>query len=174
MLSLFFFLFSFLVSVQYCRILSGYPFLIVLPIANRHSGWRGDRVTPFFINSHTRVGVCIFRKGCHPVTPSPLPSMFLLAFISSLSLSRTNHPRSFPWFTLLLWKPACCSTMPKRLILIAYPASRKISALRVSLFCKYGKLYRQTTIVHAADSAAQRQWTFVRGWVQSVAYIATD
>ena len=32
-----------------------------------------------------------------------------------------------------------------------YPASRKISALRVSLFCKYGKLYRQTTIVHAAD-----------------------
>ena len=28
----------FLISVQYCRILSGYPFLIVPPIANRHSG----------------------------------------------------------------------------------------------------------------------------------------
>ena len=60
-----------------------------------------DRLTPFFINSHTRVGVCILRKGCQPsacqsVPPSPLPSMFLLAFISSLSLSRTNHPRSFP------------------------------------------------------------------------------
>ena len=37
MLSLFFPLFSFLISVQYCRILSGYPFLAVLPIANRLS-----------------------------------------------------------------------------------------------------------------------------------------
>ncbi len=28
-------------------------------------------MTPFFINSHTRVGVCILETGCHPVTLSP-------------------------------------------------------------------------------------------------------
>ena len=40
---------------------------------NRPSGRTAERRTPFFINSHTRVGVCILRKGCPPVRPfSPL------------------------------------------------------------------------------------------------------
>ena len=46
--------------------------------------------------------------------------MFLLAFTSSMPLSLTIHPR-VPFFPIrLLWKPACWSTIPKRLILIGF------------------------------------------------------
>ena len=33
-----------------------------------------DRLTPFFINSHTRVSVCILRKGCQPSACQPVTS----------------------------------------------------------------------------------------------------
>ena len=46
----------------------------------------------------------------------PRPSIFRLAFISSMSRSLTTHPRIPAFPTLLLWKPAYWSTMPKRLI----------------------------------------------------------
>ena len=55
-----------------------------------------------------------------------------------------------------------------------YPASRKISALRVSLFCKYGKLHRQTTLFSAADRSVENQWTQLSKRAQSVAYVAAD
>ena len=67
------------------------------------------------------MGVCILQKGCPPVRPVyPFPSIFLLAFTSSVSLTRTSHPRIRDFPTLLLWKPACWSTMPKRLILTGF------------------------------------------------------
>jgi hypothetical protein len=52
----------------------------------------GDRVTAVFINSHTRGCVC-FTERVSPRHPRhPLPSILLLAFISSASRSLTIHP----------------------------------------------------------------------------------
>ena len=71
--------------------------------------------------SHTRVCVYILRKGCPPVRlVYPLPSILRFALTSSMPLSRTNHPRVRAFPIRLLWKPACCSTIPKRLILIGF------------------------------------------------------
>ena len=62
----------------------------------------------------------VLGKGCQPVSRQPLPSILRLAFTSSNPLSLTIHPR-VPFFPIrLLWKPACCSTIPKRLILIGF------------------------------------------------------
>jgi len=64
--------------------------------------------------------------------------------------------RFFAFFCRKFW------SYQKKAVLLhqqTYPASRKISALRVSLFCKYGTLYIQTTIVSAADRAAKKQRT---------------
>ena len=97
----------------------------VLPHSMRRNrrkflGGRVDRRTPLFINL-THAWVCIvLGKGCPPVRRQPLPSILRLAFTSSNPLSLTIHPR-VPLFPIrLLWKPACCSTIPKRLILIGF------------------------------------------------------
>ena len=55
-----------------------------------------------------------------------------------------------------------------------YPASRKISALRVSLFYYYGTLHRQTTFIYAADCVTEEQWTHLHRWAESLAHITAN
>ena len=87
---------------------------------NRRSiiGRVADRLTAdtLVYKSHTHAWVCIvLGKGCQPVSRQPLPPILRLAFTSSNPLSLTIHPR-VPFFPIrLLWKPACWSTIPKRL-----------------------------------------------------------
>ena len=54
------------------------------------------------------------------------------------------------------------------------PRFHKISALRVSLFGKYGKLHRQTTLFSAVDRSVENQRTQLCKRAQSTAHFAAD
>ena len=99
---------------MFCRIACG-----AMEEVFRRTGRPADTLV---YKSHTHAYVCIvLRKGCPPVRlVYPLPSILRFALTSSMPLSRTNHPRVRAFPIRLLWKPACCSTIPKRLILIGF------------------------------------------------------
>ena len=75
---------SFVSPASYADSMSVVPDRIRLP-------WlTADRLTPYFINSHTGVYV-FYEKGVSASACQPFPSMLLLAFISSVSRSRTSR-----------------------------------------------------------------------------------
>ena len=95
--------------------------LSIVPDAIRLFRRTGRPADTLVYKSHTRVCVYILRKGCPPVRlVYPLPSILRFALTSSMPLSLTIHPRVRAFPIRLLWKPACCSTIPKRLILIGF------------------------------------------------------
>ena len=87
----------------------------ISPDVIRHLGGQVDRRTPLFINL-TRACVYSLRKRVS-ARPPGLPSTFYIAVCVDLfHTSFANQPsrvRALP--IRLLWKPACCSTMPRRL-----------------------------------------------------------